>query len=220
MWIEWTIPLQKLEISKVHVGPLQESLKPLTPLSYRDGPIVFPNLNLLLPGLLVKEYDSTTGRLQLSLTEGPATAAKLKALQDYFLSSVFLNQKTWFSESNRSKEQIVTAFQPFLDESVLHLYCPLQTDEKKHGISIWKQGEWKRLSAPGLLQKGDSVRVALRLQGISYQTNPQTGSWTGRFRVQHRISCLFVCPSLRSGPIHLLENRDAHSHNTHEENKR
>ncbi len=191
MWMEWTIPIQKLEVNKIQVGQLQKSIKPLTPLSYADGPIVFQNLNILLPPLTVKDYDTNSGRLLLSLSDSPQTAAKLLALQESFLQSVFLNQKIWFPDSNRTKEQLTTLFQPFVENTTLHLYCPIQSQEKRHIISIWKDDQWKQLTTTGLLSKGDSIRVALRLQGISYQTNMNTGLWTGRFRVQHKINCIY-----------------------------
>lgn len=194
MWMEWTIPIQKLEVSKIQVGSLQKLAKPLSPLSYSDGPVVFQSLNILLPPLLVKDYDTTTGKLLLSLTESPATAAKLSALQGSLLQSVFMNQKQWFPESNRTKEQIQSFFQSFVESSCLHLYCPLQNQEKRHNIFLWKDNTWNRLSSPGLIQKGDSIRVALRLQGISFQMNTSTNTWTGRFRVQHKISCIYYCP--------------------------
>ena len=133
--MEWTIPIQKLEVNKIQVGTLQKSLKPLTPLSYADGPIVFQNLNLLLPPLTVKEYDSTTGKLLLGLTESPSTAAKLLALQESLLQSVFTNQKQWFAESMRTREQIHSSFQAFLENTCLHLSCPLQNQERKDVMS-------------------------------------------------------------------------------------
>jgi hypothetical protein len=194
MWMEWTIPIQKLEVSKIQVGSLQKLAKPLSCLSYADGPIVFQNLNLLLPPLLVKEYDANTGRLLLSLSESPGTAAKLSALQAFLLQAVFTNQKQWFPESSRTREQIQTYFQSFVESNSLHLYCPIQSQEKRHMIHIWKDEQWNRLTTSGLIQKGDSIRVALRLQGISFQTNVSTGQWTGRFRVQHKISCIYSCP--------------------------
>lgn len=192
--MEWTIPIQKLEVTKIHVGPLQKSLKPLTPLSYTDGPIVFHNLNLLLPPLLVKDYDAGTGKLLLQLSDAPATAAKLHALQDTLLTAVYTNQKVWFPESARTRDQIQQFFQPFIEHTTLHLYCPLQTQEKRHTIHIWRDDAWKKLTTTGLLQKGESIRVALRLQGISYQVDPTTDTWTGKFRVQHKLSCIYICP--------------------------
>ena len=224
MWMEWTIPIQKLEVNKIHVGQLQKTIKPLTPLSYADGPIVFQNLNLLLPPLPIKEYDIVSGKLILSLQEAPGVSAKLVALQDSLLNSVFLNQKTWFNDSNRTREQISGLFQPFVENMNLHLYCPLQTQEKRnevvaqttrsvsgrHTISIWKDGEWNKLPTTGLLQKGDSIRVALRLQGISFQMALQSAQWTGRCRVQHKISCIYSCPQTSkttSRPIAVEEQK-------------
>lgn len=193
MWVEWTIPIQKLEVSKIQLGSLQKTTKPLTPLSYSDGPIVLQSLNLLLSPLTIKEYDATSGRLVLQLHDSPQTSAKLLALQESLLTNVFGNQKIWFPESTRTKEQLQSSFQPFVENTLLHLYCPLQTGEKRNAIHVWRDSEWKKLSVAGLLQKGESVRVALRLQGISYQMNAYTGVWTGRFRVQHKITCLYVC---------------------------
>ena len=203
--MEWTIPIQKLEVNKIQVGQLQKSLKPLTPLSYADGPIVFQSLNLLLPPLVVKEYDSVSGKLLLNLNGDTQTTAKLMALQDSFLQNVFVNQKIWFPDSNRTKEQLNAFFQPFVENSTLHLYCPIQQsqvavasggrgqDMRKNMISIWKDNSWKQLTTTGLIVKGESIRVALRLQGISYQMNTNTGLWTGRFRVQHKICCIYQC---------------------------
>lgn len=196
MWIEWAIPIQKLEVTKIKVGTLQKTLKPLTPLSYVDGTLIFQNCNLLLPPLVIKEYDAGTGKLVLQLTESPAVSAKLLALQETLLNAVYSNQQYWFPESTRTREQIQASFQPFVENTTLHLYCPLQTTEKRNAIHVWRDGEWKKLSVSGLLQKGESIRVALRLQGISYQMNAYTGVWTGRFRVQHKISCVYVCPKL------------------------
>ena len=195
--MEWTIPIQKLEVSKIQVGALQKTTKPLTPLSYTDGPIVLQSLNLLLSPLTIKEYDAATGRLVLQLVDSPQTSAKLLALQESLLTNVSGNQKIWFPESTRTKEQLHASFQPFVENTLLHLYCPLQTGEKRNAIHVWREGEWKKLSVAGLLQKGESVRVAMRLQGISYQMNAYTGIWTGRFRVQHKITCLYVCSKPR-----------------------
>lgn len=191
--MEWSVPIQRLEIKKVSVGDLQSGPKPITPLSYDDGPFHLQHLNLLLPPLPIKDYDPQSGKLVLGLSEAGQTSAKLLALQESFLTSVYLHQRKWFPDSERPKEVIQALFQPFLENDSLHLYCPLQTQEKRHTLFIWKEGSWKRLVVAGLIQKGDSIRVALRLQGISFQVNPITHLWTGRFRVQHRIFSLYHC---------------------------
>ena len=189
--MEWTIPIQKLELSKITPGTLQTLMKPLTPLEYRDGFVTMKHLNILLPPLMIRDYDATTGKLSLHLPEQSAIYNKLVALQESLLLLVYQHQKTWFPESNRTKEQIQNFFQPFVEANSLQLYCPLQSNDKKYFLHVWKDGVWKKLVSPGLLQKGDVIRVALRLQGISYQTSQSSNSWTGRFRVQHRIMCMY-----------------------------
>jgi hypothetical protein len=201
MWMEWTVPIQKLELQKITPGALTNTTKPLTPLEYKDGPFHLKHLNILLPPLVIKEYDTTTGRLTLTLPENSAILNKMMALQESLLLLVHQHQKSWFPDSNRTKENIQHFFQPFVEGHQLNLYCPLQSQDKKYFLHIWKEGVWTRLHVPGILQKGDILRVALRLQGISYQTNPQSGSWTGRFRVQHRIMCIYHCSSKSSSPV-------------------
>jgi hypothetical protein len=198
MWMEWTIPIQKLELSKIVPGSLQTSGKALTPLEYKDGPFALKHLNILLPPLCIREYDSTTGKLSLFLPEQSPILQKLLALQESLLLLVYQHQKSWFSDSNRTKEQMQNFFQPFVEGTNLQLYCPLQSNDKKYFFSLWKNGCWSRLTTPGVLQKGDVLRVALRLQGISYQTNVISGAWTGRFRIQHRIICMYHCGSQKS----------------------
>lgn len=189
--MEWTVPIQKLELSKITPGTLQTLMKPLTPLEYRDGFVTMKHLNILLPPLMIRDYDAGTGKLTLHLPEQSAIYNKLVALQESLLLLVYQHQKTWFPESNRTKEQIQNFFQPFVEANSLQLYCPLQSNDKKYFLHVWKDGVWKKLVSPGLLQKGDVIRVALRLQGISYQTSQSSNSWTGRFRVQHRIMCMY-----------------------------
>jgi hypothetical protein len=194
--MEWAIPVQKLEVGKVHVGPLQGTNKPLTPLAYRDGHYVLPHCNILLPPLTVKEYNPATGRLILSLDNQLQVSAKLLALQETLLSTVYLHQRHWFQEPEKPRDLLVNSFQPFVQTDSLSLFCPRQTNDKRNPIAFWSEGDWKNFHTSGQLHKGDSIRVGLRLQGISFQTHPPTGIWTGRFRVQHRIFCIYKIPSI------------------------
>ena len=164
--MEWTIPIQKLELSKIIPGSFQNSSKPITPLEYKDATMNFKHLNILLPPLIIKDYDTESGKLSIHLPEQSAIYQKLLALHDSLLTLLHQHQKVWFTDSNRTKEQIEHFFQPFVQDNNLLLYCPLQSQEKKFFLHLWKDGSWKKLSSPGLLQKGDIIRVALRLQGI------------------------------------------------------
>ena len=67
--MEWAVPLQKIDVNKINVGQIRYGEKPLAPLAYYDGPIRLPSVNILLPALLVKDYDPQTGRLKLSIQD-------------------------------------------------------------------------------------------------------------------------------------------------------
>lgn len=194
--MEWTIPLQKLEVDKVNVGAIRYGEKPMAPLAYYDGPIHMPCMNILLPPLIVKDYDSHTGKLRLSLQEAGLTSVKLTALQEALLQMVFQKQQSWFPGSRRTTEDLRQLFQPFVESQSLHLYCP-STLRGGSSISFWKQGQWKQGVDEGSIARGDILRVAFRIQGISFQQNTRDDIWTGRFRLQHKILFLFHCGTSR-----------------------
>ncbi len=200
--MEWVIPIQKLEVGKVTIGNLLAGLKPLVPLSYKDGHVQFPCLSLLLPRLLVKAYDARTGRLDISLKENPQALQKLQAIQSTLLSAVLQYQVSWFGQEARSFQELQRLFQPMVEGDILHLYCPLTTHEKKglqDSIIIFRKEEGGKIeSYQGMraqfLQPGDFVRIALRIQGISFHNHPNVGEWTGKFRLQHRIIAMYILP--------------------------
>lgn len=191
--MEWTVPLQKLEVSKVNVGTVRYGEKPMAPLSYADGAIHMPSMNILLPPLIVKEYEPHTGRLRLSLQEMNQTSSKLTALQDTLLRFVAEKQSTWFPGSRRSAEELRALFQPFVENQSLHLYCPSNLIGSS-GIFFWNRVWKKGIDVnPQTISKGDILRVAFRIQGISFQQNTLQDLWTGRFRLQHKILYIFHC---------------------------
>ena len=77
--MEWAIPLQKLEVGKVQIGEAQHNEKTIVPLAYFDGQNSFPNLNILLPILKVKEFEQNSGKLLLNIKDQPHHEAKLNA---------------------------------------------------------------------------------------------------------------------------------------------
>lgn len=199
--MEWVIPLQKLDVNKVQMGTFLNGSKPLAPLSYVDGEIHFPSLSLLLPHLTVKSYDPQSGKLALILRESPSAYNKLQALQNTLLSAVLSNQTAWFNQPRRELAELQTLFQPMIEGDVLHLYCPVSVQDKKNGgidsIVVYRSEKGGPvLSSHGLrpayLQPGDSLRISLRIQGISFHNHPTFAEWTGKFRLQHKIIALFI----------------------------
>jgi hypothetical protein len=199
--MEWVIPLQKLEVNKVQMGTFIHGVKPLVPLSYVDGDFQFPSLSLLLPHLIVKSYDPQSGKLALSLRDASSVHNKLQALQAVLLSAVVLQQTSWFNQPKRDLAELQALFQPMIEGDVLHLYCPVSVQDKKNGgvdsIMVYRSEKGGPvLSSHGLrpayLQPGDSLRVSLRIQGISFHNHPTFAEWTGKFRLQHKIIALYI----------------------------
>jgi hypothetical protein len=203
--MEWCIPLQKLEVSKVQIGSLYvqnvkgtKDKKPLAPLAYIDGQSVFQSLHILLPHLTVESYDPLNGRLEI-LIDSPQAVAKLQALQTSLLNTVSQQQVAWFGSNTLRKEDIQRFFQPMIEEKRLHLYCPILhppqegADGKRflqNVTKVWSENIWYDGLRPGLLKAGQRVRIALQLQGISLHI--QNDAWTGRARLQHRILGILV----------------------------
>lgn len=195
--MEWAIPLQKLEVSKVLVGKIIQGQKPLVPLSYADGQIHFPSLSLLLPHATVKFYDPQTGRLDISLLSDTQSMQKFRSLQNTILSAVNNQQFAWFGQEYRSLEQLQKLFQPMIENDILHLYCPLAIQEKRTNggesiVVFYNETPLLQGMKPPHLKTGDTVRIALRIQGISFHTHPSYGQWTGKLRLQHKIVALYV----------------------------
>ena len=191
--MEWAVPLQKIDVNKINVGQIRYGEKPLAPLAYSDGPIHLPSVNILLPPLLVKDYDPQTGRLKLSIQDNAAVLHTLSSLQETLLKIVFQKQSEWFPGSRKTSEELHVFFQPFVENNIINLYCPSAVTGNI-SIPIWKDKAWSKGVTTGSIVKGDTIRVGLRIQGISFQHNLEADIWTGRFRLQHKILQVFCCP--------------------------
>lgn len=196
--MEWAVPLQKLELSKIRMGNLSvrpnREKKPMVPLAYMDGQMVMPILTILLPHMTVDSYNSANGRLDL-IMDGGWTTNKMNSLQTSLLQAAGTSQGVWFGKRDFSQEELCNLFQPMIEGNKLHLYCPSTLVEKRKGngvIKLWKEDGWIEGVRPGLLLPGQRVRVGLQLQGISLQLGVTDNEWTGRCRLQHRVLSIFI----------------------------
>jgi hypothetical protein len=196
--MEWCVPLQKLELGKINHGGLitrvNREKKPMVPLSYVDGQVTMPVLTILLPHLLIDSYNPANGRLELAMTT-TWVSSKLTAIQTSLLEVICASQLAWFGANKFTREEVYRLFQPMVENNKLHLYCPSTLQEKRkgmHGIRIWKDGVWTEDVQPGVLARGQIIRVTLQIQGISLQMGVSDTFWTGRARLQHRILGILI----------------------------
>ena len=72
-------------------------------------------------------------------------------------------------------------------ESEIHLYCPIQ-NEIMQSVPFFCDGEWNSAGLQkGRLEPGKRIRIAIRLQGISFLLHPNSDVWIGKYRIQHKI---------------------------------
>ncbi len=205
--MEWQLPIQKVEIGNINIGSPwarlshgESAQKPMAPLSYFGTQFRLPFVSLIFPPLPVIEYNSATGKLVLDMFESSLASIKLNTLQDTIVNAISYHQAGWF-KSDFSKDDIVRGFQPIIQDNHLHLHCPSPSPMSEHirCIPIFKDGQWKKLTADDL-KLGTRVRVAVKIHGISFLNREQVGckhlatggndgdvKWSGKCRLQHRI---------------------------------
>ena len=187
--MEWSIPLQKLEVGKIQLGDLQNNEKSMAPLAYFDGQNNFNNLNILLPKLNVEEFDIKSGKLVLNIKDNKHYETKLQALQNTLLGAVYIQQKHWFPYIHFDIETLSSLFKPIVENGSLHLFYPITSS---FPIKIYKAGKWYTKYEDTLISQNDTIRVMFRIQGISFHKNHYNNNWSGKFRLQHRIIAILV----------------------------
>ena len=202
--MEWAIPIQAFDPKHVGIGSFQGASKQLVPLSYQDGHYRFSSLNLLLPTLSIKSYDSSTGRLVLSMGGNTMTQTKLAHFQELLFNNITRLQEQWFpNEPRKELRDVRKGFQPFLDATSLYLYCPVagHSGLAAHDIHYYSKGAWTQgvpdtggnpevISA--FFEVGKPIRIAIRIYGLSFHQHPITSMWTGKFRLQHKVLAIYT----------------------------
>ncbi len=184
--------MQTFEVGKVRIGNVSTGPKKMVPFAYVDGELRFPSLSILLPNATVKSYDVATGRLILTLPHGSVYQAKLRTFQETILHAVLTQQKAWFpGERAKALEDIRAGFQPLIEGDTIHVYCP-STAAGIHDIQVYSKGAWTQGVRASSLQPGSTVRLAIRIQGLSFHQHLGTSTWSGKFRLQHRVLSILV----------------------------
>ena len=193
--MELTVPAQTFVCANAHISAPCKYQKPMASLSSKDENVTLPSLSILLPSLPIKAYEVETGKLSLSLAGHPAILAKFQAFQVKILQAIYANYSTWFpSEQARNIDETNKSFQPLIYNNCIHLYCPLVTVGSFNEINIFSGTSWTKGVIPqSLFTPGKSIRIGVRLQGVSFHQHPLTKMLTGRSRVQHRILAIYRC---------------------------
>lgn len=198
-WAELMIPLQGMEISKIQISAPQKTKgpgvppyaqdRPLANLSYHDNYLHLPCLSVLTPFLTILDWDSSTGKLELMVPQGSPTHTKLTFLQDYILNTIQAHQRSWFGTSEYSTEDFRKMFQPILngDKFTIYLHGPNPELKPTGRVWVWANKNWTKGAKDTSFQAGETVRVALRLQGVCFLYQPHRI----KFRIQHQTVAIY-----------------------------
>jgi len=198
-WAEIFIPLQAIELSSIQLneptrltGPGVPSYaihRPIATLSYATTQYRIPVLSILTPFLKVHSWDSSTGRLELTVDSDPTVLTKCTLIQEHILG-LLASKPQWIHAYTRSKEELRVNFQTLVQENYLTVYLHGPNPEKKQNgrVWIWQDGIWQKGASSTSFKKDQSIRVALRLQGICFL---QTLAKKMRYRIQHQIVTIF-----------------------------
>jgi hypothetical protein len=172
---------------------MMDTINPMVPLAYRDGENTFPSLSLIFPLLTVKSFEATTGRLVLSLSDYSAILTKMTNFQETLVSAVAINSSTWFSPRGGAKIVDTRAgFQSMIRGTELHLYCPVNS-EIQQTVPFYSDGTWSKQGIiKEKLEPGTRIRIAIRIQGISFHIHPASQNWSGKYRIQHKILSILM----------------------------
>jgi len=195
--VELSIPIQALEIGKVHLSSLQilpernpkpgVENRPIAPLSYVDSGVTLPCLSILLPSLKITRWDPATGRLDLDLSNFQYVYTKLNTLQEYIISTVYMQQASWLGRSDLDHDTVRLLLQPLISHNTLTLFLhgPNPSLKVAGRAWLWNKGKWSRGSKVSSFVVGKEARICVRLHGLCLVNNK--GDAVSRFRIQHQV---------------------------------
>ena len=195
--IELCLPIQAMEVGKVHLSPLKimpnrnpkpgVENRPIAPLSYVDSSVTLPCLSILLPNLKITRWDPATGRIDLDLSPYNLVATKLNTLQEYIVSTVYMQQVSWLGRTDLDHDTVRSLLQPLVSGHTLTLFLhgPNPTLKPAGRAWIYSGGKWNRGSKPTSFHVGQDIRICVRLHGLCLI--PQKGSSVPKFRIQHQV---------------------------------
>jgi len=174
-----TVPYQALEIGNIHLTPFQSDRygKAIACMSYKDS-IDFQDVSILTPPVKVNFYNPDNSRLSIDLSDQPNFKVKLNTLQEYLVSTFYVHQQSFLSDSSYTHTNIRDLFQFLLNDNLLSLYIFPTIPVKKEDGTTCKVSD---------LRTGDVIRCVIRFQGISQFSN----KYGTKLRLQHSVPSIW-----------------------------
>jgi hypothetical protein len=188
-----TIPYQAFEIGNIHLTPFQLDRygKTIARLAYKDTALDFHDVSILSPPLTILDYNSDTSRLRLDLSDHYNFQVKINTLHEYLISTFFIHQQTLLNRVDVPYEEIRRLFYFLLDGCTLSLFIyPTVVVKKENGVHC-------RVCD---LKKGDVIRCAIRIQGISQIINKDEL----RLRLHHSVPSIWFIAASTLIPLQTL----------------
>lgn len=189
--MDFAVPAQLLEVGNVHLRQFVQKgqYPPLAALQYRASSINLKHFTLLTPPLVIEEWNGQKGRLRLNCDKHPFFKTKFLALQEYLMSTLYVNQQLLLARSDLTNDTIRACFRTLFDRSILSCFISLH-----HHFPLYDGGirvPVERFAEA--LKEGRELRLILQLTGVSQLASNHVGA-PYSFRIQHQILGAYLLP--------------------------
>ena len=170
------VPYHSFDVSHIHMSSFQPDKygKTIARLMYKDPSIDFHDVSMLSPPVHVVQYDPYHSRLTVELADHPTFLMKYMTLYDNLMSTLYIHQQNFLQTTTLTMDDIRRLFYSTLEGTQLSLYVfPTATVQLEKGGTCSVQA----------LTEGDTIRFAVRIQGVS-QLMTRDGL---RLRLHHMV---------------------------------
>ena len=194
-WAEFFLPIQTLNTDSIQIDSpnythtnrqkktYHTSERPIAGVWYKTPEFTLSTLNILTTPLRVHSWDSSTGRLELETDT--ITATQIIAIQKRILT-LLEGHRDWFPPNTNIQQD----FQYMYHNSILTVYLHGFNPDQAHTGRVWNWSTavWKKGVGPTSFSKGQTLRLAIRFQGICFI---KTEGCKTRYRIQHQTVAIY-----------------------------
>ena len=200
-WAEFFLPIQSVQADAIQIDTPKHittqkqfytsNERPLAALWYKTPEFTLSTLAILTTPLRVHSWDSITGRLELETDA--STAVQIYAIQKRILT-LLESHREWYPAHTSVQHD----FQYMYHNSILTVYLHGFNPDQVHTGRVWNWSNmgWKKGVGPASFSKGQSLRLAIRFQGVCF-IKTDNGQRL-RFRIQHQTVAIYTKLGLQS----------------------